>query len=123
MQFSRENAGDAHAILACSGSEVRLRDRAVQGSVIVTRETVLEGWRPPAPEDLTLEDFAGLLALTPDVVLLGTGDRQRLPPPALYAGFAARGIGLETMDNRAACRTYNVLLGEYRNVAVALILG
>jgi uncharacterized protein len=113
MQFSRENAGDAHAILACSGSEVRLRDRAVQGSVIVTRETVLEGWRPPAPEDLTLED----------VVLLGTGDRQRLPPPALYAGFAARGIGLETMDNRAACRTYNVLLGEYRNVAVALILG
>jgi uncharacterized protein len=122
MQFSRENAGDAHAILACSGGEVRLRDRVVQGSVIVTRETVLEGWRPPAPEALTLEDFAGLLALAPDVVLLGTGDRQRLPPPALYAGFAARGIGLEAMDNRAACRTYNVLLGEYRNVAVALML-
>ena len=122
MQFSRENADDAHAILACSGGEVRLRARAVRGSVIVTRETVLEGWRPPAPEALTLEDFAGLLALAPDVVLLGTGDRQRLPPPALYAGFAARGIGLETMDNRAACRTYNVLLGEYRNVAVALML-
>jgi len=122
MQFTRENAGEAHAILACSDFEVRLRDRTLRGSVIVLRDTVLEGWTPPAPESLALEDFAGLLALAPEVVLLGTGARQRLPPPALYADFAARGIGLEVMDNRAACRTYNVLLGEYRNVAAALML-
>ncbi|MDP9198497.1 MAG: MTH938/NDUFAF3 family protein, partial [Pseudomonadota bacterium] len=37
-----------------------------------------------------------------------------------FAAFAARGIGLEAMDNRAACRTYNLLLSEFRNVAVAL---
>jgi uncharacterized protein len=122
MQFTRENAGEAHAILACASGEVRLRDRALRGSVIITRDAVLEGWQPPAPEELTLEDFARLLPLTPEVVLLGTGDRQRIPAPALYAGFAARGIGLEVMDNRAACRTYNLLLGEYRDVAVALML-
>ncbi len=122
MQFTRDSAMDAHAILACTDEEVRLRDRAVRGSVIVTRDAVIEGWRPPAPESLTLDDFAGLLALAPEVVLLGTGSRQRMAPPALYAGFAARGIGLEVMDNRAACRTYNVLLGEFRDVAVALIL-
>ncbi len=122
MQFTRENAGEANAILACSSEEVRLRDRVVRGSVIVTRDTVLDDWRPAAPEALTLEDFRGLLELEPEVVLLGTGSRQRLPPPALYAAFAARGIGLEVMDNRAACRTYNLLLGEYRDVAVALIL-
>jgi uncharacterized protein len=51
-----------------------------------------------------------------------TGSRQRIPPPSLYTEFAARGIGLEVMDNRAACRTYNVLLGEARDVAVALML-
>jgi uncharacterized protein len=122
MQFTRENIGDAHVILGCTPEEVRLRDRAVRGSVIVTRDAVVEGWRPPAPEALTLEDFTRLIALAPEVVLLGTGDRQRLPPATLYAAFAARGIGLEVMDNRAACRTYNVLLGEYRNVAVALML-
>ena len=49
------------------------------------------------------------------------GDRQRLPSPALYAAFASRGIGLEVMDNRAACRTYNLLLGEFREVAIALM--
>jgi uncharacterized protein len=122
MQFIRDSTTGFNAILSCSDDEVRLRDRAIRGSVIVTRDTVLDGWQPPAPEALTLADFDGLLALAPEVVLLGTGSRQRLPPPALYADFAARGIGLEVMDNRAACRTYNVLLGEFREVAVALIL-
>jgi uncharacterized protein len=122
MQFTRDNAADAHAILACTDEEVRLRDRSVRGSLIVTRDAVLEGWQPPSPEALSLDDFRELLALKPDVVLLGTGSRQRLPPPSLYAAFAARGVGLEVMDNRAACRTYNLLLAEFREVAVALML-
>lgn len=122
MEFNRETAEQPNAILACTEEEVRLRDRAYRGSVIVTREAVVADWRPPAPEALTISDFSELLAHSPDVLLLGTGSRQRLPPPALYADLAARGIGLEVMDNRAACRTYNVLLGEFREVAVALML-
>ncbi len=122
MEFNREAAGEANAIVACTENEVRLRHRAIAGSVIVTRDTVQDDWRPPAPETLSIDDFANLLALAPEVVLLGTGSRQRLPPPALYAAFAERGIGLEVMDNRAACRTFNLLLSEYRDVAVALML-
>ncbi len=122
MQFTRDSATEANAILACTNEEVRLRDRVVRGSVIVTRDAVIDSWQPPAPEALTLQDFEGLLTLAPEVVLLGTGSRQHMPPHALYAAFASRGIGLEVMDNRAACRTYNVLLGEFRDVAVALML-
>jgi len=122
MQFTRENANDANAIVACTDREVRLPGRAIAGSVIVTRDAVIEDWRPPDVASLSIADFEPVLALRPEVVLLGTGERQRLPGPALYAEFAARGIGLEVMDNRAACRTYNVLLGEYRDVAVALML-
>jgi uncharacterized protein len=122
MQFTRENSDQANAIVACTDREVRLQGRSIAGSVIVTRDVVLEDWRPPAVDALSIGDFEALVALRPEVVLLGTGERQRLPGPALYADFAARGIGLEVMDNRAACRTYNVLLGEFRDVAVALIL-
>jgi len=122
MEFTRETASEANAILACTETEVRLRERTYQGSVIVTRGHVVDGWRPPAIDALTIGDFEALLALGPEVVLLGTGSRQHLPSLELYADFAARGIGLEVMDNRAACRTYNVLLGEFRDVAVALIL-
>jgi len=122
MQFTRENSDQANAIVACTDREVRLQGRSIAGSVIVTRDVVLEDWRPPAVDALSIGDFEALVALRPEVVLLGTGERQRLPGPALYADFAARGIGLEFMDTRAACRTYNVLLGELRDVAVALIL-
>jgi len=122
MQFIRENSDQANAILACTDREVRLQGRSIAGSVIVTRDAVLENWQPPDVAALSIGDFEALVALRPEVVLLGTGERQRLPGPTLYADFAARGIGLEVMDNRAACRTFNVLLGEFRDVALALML-
>jgi uncharacterized protein len=121
MQLSFEPPA-ANAILACSAGEVRLRDARFATSLIVTRDALIERWQHPALENLGIADFAALLPLAPEIVLLGTGDRQRLPPPALYAEFAVRGIGLEAMDNAAACRTYNLLLSEQRAVAVALML-
>ncbi len=122
MQFTREDANEAHAIVSCAEGEVRLRDRAFTSSLIVTRTEILEGWQPAAADALSIADFEKLIALEPELVLLGTGSRQRIPPPELYAEFAARRIGFEVMDNRAACRTFNLLLSEYRDVAVALML-
>ena len=122
MQIDRDPATEANAIVGCSDGELRLRGGSYTASVIVTRDRVIADWRPAAPDRLAIEDFAALLETPPEVLLLGTGASQRLPPPELYAAFAARGIGLEAMDNRAACRTYNLLLSEYRNVAVAILL-
>ena len=122
MQFTRDPGTEPNAIVACSPGEVRLRDRVYTTSLIVTRTAVIDGWRPAAVDELSIDDFAELLALSPEVVLLGTGVRQRMPPPALYAAFASRRVVLEVMDNGAACRTYNLLLSEFREVAVALML-
>jgi len=122
MQFTREDANEAHAILSCEEGEVRLRDRTYTSSLIVTRNAIIDRWQPVDAEALTIADFSELLSLAPEVVLLGTGPRQRIPPPALYADFATRRIGLEVMDSRAACRTFNLLLSEYRDVALALLL-
>lgn len=122
MQFTREDANEAHAIVACAEGEVRLRDRVYTASVIVTRTAIIDRWQPADAEALSIADFSELIDLEPELLLLGTGSRQRIPPPELYAGFAARRIGFEVMDNRAACRTFNLLLSEYRNVAVALML-
>ncbi len=122
MQFSRNQETEANAISACAAGLVRLRDREFTHSLIVTRTTVLDAWRPGPVDQLTIEDFKELLELAPEILLLGTGSSQHLPRPELYAAFAAHGIGLEVMDNRAACRTYNLLLSEFREVAVALLL-
>jgi uncharacterized protein len=122
MQITREPAADANAIIACHADEIRLRDARHTHSLIVTRDTVLARWIHPPVAQLTIRHFAALIELAPEIVLLGTGVKQQLPPPELYVAFAAHGIGLEAMDNAAACRTYNLLLSEYREVAVALML-
>ena len=73
-------------------------------------------------EELGTEHFAQLAALNAEVVIFGSGDRIRFPRPAWIAPLVARGVGVETMDTAAACRTYNILAGEGRNVVAALLL-
>jgi len=122
MQISREEGTVSNAIIAYAVGEIRMRDRVFHASLIAMRDAVIEQWMPAPVEQLTIDDFAQLLEHSPEVVILGTGPKQRMPPPELFAAFASRGIGLEVMDTGAACRTYNLLLSEYREVAVALIV-
>ena len=91
-------------------------------SLIVLPETPPRPWNVTAFEDLTEAHFSQIEADLPDVVILGTGERQRFIHPRLLAPFAARRVGVECMDNKAACRTYNILMGEGRKVTLALIL-
>ncbi len=122
MQISREEGIVSNAITAYAAGEIRMRDRVFHASLIATRDAVISEWTPAPVEQLAIDDFGRLLELSPEVVLLGTGPKQRMPPHELFAAFAARGIGLEVMDTGAACRTYNLLLSEFREVAVALIV-
>ncbi|HEY8357406.1 MAG TPA: Mth938-like domain-containing protein [Ramlibacter sp.] len=73
-------------------------------------------------EELDAGHFDMLAQLQVEVVIFGSGARIRFPRPAWLAGLAARRIGVETMDTAAACRTYNILAQEGREVAVALLL-
>lgn len=82
----------------------------------------MENWDIQDFESLAQGDLSALVSLKPELVLLGTGDLLRFPDSKLLAGLAAAGIGAEIMDTRAACRTYNILAEEGRNVAAALII-
>jgi uncharacterized protein len=91
-------------------------------SLIVMPETAPRDWDVAAFDDLTEAHFAQILADRPDVVILGTGARQRFVHPKLSAALTMGRIGVECMDNKAACRTYNILMGEGRKVTLALII-
>jgi uncharacterized protein len=78
-------------------------------------------WSVESFDKLRAEDFALFESLGVDIVLLGTGRRQRFPHPRLTAALAKGGIGVEVMDLQAACRTYNILVAEERKVAAALL--
>ena len=92
-------------------------------SLTVMPETPPQAWPVAAFEDLTAAHFEAIAATAPDVVILGTGERQRFIHPRLIASLSNLRIGVECMDNQAACRTYNILMGEGRKVTLALILG
>ena len=91
-------------------------------SLTVMPEVPPRPWPVGAFEDLTEAHFEAIAAESPDVVILGTGARQRFVHPRLLASLSARRIGVECMDNQAACRTYNILMGEGRKVILALII-
>lgn len=93
-----------------------------QYSLIVLPESKPQQWSAASFEQLNNLDFAHIEATEPDVVILGTGNRQRFVHPRLTAALAAKRIGVECMDNQAACRTYNILMAEGRKVALALIM-
>ena len=91
-------------------------------SLIVMPEASPRPWNAPTFESLSVDHFNQIEEDTPDVVILGTGERQRFVHPKLIAALSKRHIGVECMDSKAACRTYNVLMGEGRKVTLALII-
>jgi uncharacterized protein len=90
-------------------------------SLLVLPEIEPTTWPVTAFDALTVDHFAQINATQPDVVIVGTGKRQRFAHPKLTAILTDRRIGVECMDNQAACRTYNILMAEGRKVALALI--
>jgi len=91
-------------------------------SLTVMPEVPPAAWPAESFDSLTSAHFEGIAAAGPDVVILGTGARQRFIHPRLVQPLTARRIGIECMDNQAACRTYNILMGEGRKVVLALIM-
>ena len=90
-------------------------------NLIVLPESIIPEWSTATPATLAEGDMQKLLELGSEIILLGTGRRQRFPPGTLMRPFAPAGIGLEIMDLQAACRTYNILAAEGRKVAAALL--
>ena len=101
---------------------VRLGVVEYRDNVLVTPERIVTGWTPGGFDTLSEADFAALVELKPEVVLLGTGASLRFPHPRLTRALTDAGIGVEVMDTPAACRTFNILAAEGRRVVAAVIL-
>jgi uncharacterized protein len=122
MRFTQDATSASHLIRAYTAGEVRIDDVVHRGTVIVSASAVIDVPEIHCADDLADFDPARLLALEPEVVLIGTGPRQVFAPTAFRSKFLSAGIGFEVMDTGAACRTYNVLLGEQRRVAALLMV-
>lgn len=108
-------------VTAYDDSGVDINLSRYRNSLVVMPEMPPFDWPVTSFEALTAENIAQINAAAPDVVILGTGSRQRFIHPKLITSLTERRVGIECMDNQAACRTYNILMAEGRKVALALI--
>ncbi len=111
-----------YAIRGYGPGEVRINDVVYTQSVILTRNRLDAGWNPPPLAEWTPATLDPLLAHDPEILLLGTGNRIHLLGTPFLAHALHHGAGLEVMDTGAACRTFNILVGEGRKVAAGLII-
>lgn len=123
MKLHHTTTQQYQTVTAYDESGVDINLKHFTHSLLVLPEIAPVRWPVAAFDALTADNFQQIGALQPDVVILGTGVRQRFVHPRLTASLTAARIGVECMDNRAACRTYNILMAEGRKVALALIFG
>lgn len=121
MKLHPELNPSLNTVTAYGEGFIEINRRRFEGALILQPEGEVISWQATSFELLEAEHFASLAAHAPDLVVLGTGARQRFPHPRITASLIDAGVGVEVMDTRAACRTYNILMGEGRRVLAALL--
>ena len=123
MKFSEDYGNARYPITGYGDDYVQVNQIRYEQSLIITVDELIADWGPARPSDLMQEQVLQVLIdRHPEIVLLGTGRRIHFPPPQVMALFAKNHIGLEVLDSASACRTFNILLSEGRNVATALLM-
>ena len=122
MKFTEHRDSHLYTVKQYQPGLVKINDVTLTQSCVISQNEILEDWGCDHIDALTPAHLDALLAFSPEVILLGTGETQTFPAPSLLAHCAAQGIGVEVMSNPAACRTYNVLTTEDRPVVLALML-
>jgi uncharacterized protein len=122
MKFSEHQDSNILTVKHYQPGSVKINDRTIDKSCYCNQQQLIENWGCRKIEELNKEHLDELISLKPDVIILGTGEQQVFPSAELFAYCSQQGIGLDVMNNSAACRTYNVITTEERYVVLALIL-
>ncbi len=122
MKFAQDRQDEGYVITAYDNDSVSINGKPFDKSFIVTPTTLKENWSVTSINQLMQNHVEQLLALNPELIIIGTGNKLIFPAVELYSNIIQRGIGVDFMDTGAACRTYNILMSEDRDVVAGLIL-
>lgn len=121
MKFTEHRDSQINTVKRYQAGQVQVNQQVISTSCFITHDSIETDWPCKAINALNNALLDQLLALQPEVIILGTGETQEFPEPKWFAYCASKGVGLEVMTNNAACRTYNVLTTEERDIVLALI--
>ena len=121
MKFSLESLDGGYVINAYEPGIIQVNGDPYSSSLLIMPDKLISDWEVSNIDDLEQRHLSALIQYQPDILILGTGEHQIFPHPSLFTSLMDMGIGYEVMNTAAACRTYNVLLSEDRQVLAALI--
>ena len=116
MKFAQDKQDEGYVITAYGDDSVSINGKPFQESLIITPTKLEENWSITSIDQLTKNHIEQILALNPELILIGTGNKLTFPAVELYSSIIKQGIGVDFMDTGAACRTYNILMSEDRDV-------
>lgn len=121
MNFTRDPLSPVTVHQVEPGS-ITIGGEVIRENVLIFRDEIQRDIAIDDAAALQEQDLEDLLAMRPEIVIFGTGWTSQRPPRELVFAMARRGIGFETMDTPAACRTFNILVGEGRDAAAILVI-
>ena len=122
MKLQSDPHSGANTITGYGDGYVEINQTPYAHAVLLSSDGAISAWPVESFDSLKASDFDPMITLKPELILIGTGSRQRFPKPELLKSLISAKIGFEIMDSQAACRTYNILVGEGRQVLLALIV-
>ena len=122
MKLHLTTAENNNLITGYGEDFIEINKKRYEQSLIVLANQLILDWNVTTFAAFTAEHFAGILEINPEVLLLGTGSKHQFLHPKLAQNLIEKGIPIECMTTAAACRTYNILMSEGRNVAAALLI-
>jgi uncharacterized protein len=122
MQLTQDPAEGYLFVRSCAPRAITIVDREITRSFVLAPDQVVEDWPVTNAAEFDAAAADIIAAMNPEVVLLGTGERQVFPPREALVALLRRRIGVEVMDNAAASRTYNLLASEGRRAVAAFML-
>ena len=122
MQLVLERPDYAYSLRGADGRHALVNERTLTRSFLIAPDALVESWPVVDITAMRPADLEPLLALQPELIVLGSGETQAFPPADVLATCLQRGIGLEAMTNAAAARTFNVLASEGRRVVAGFVL-
>ncbi len=122
MKLQSDPHSGANTITGYGDGYIEINKIPYSHAVLLSSDGEILEWAVKSFDELSPADFTQMASLKPELIIIGTGKRQRFPKPELLKTLIEAKLGFEVMDSQAACRTYNILVGEGRQVLLALIV-
>lgn len=122
MALSEDMIFNRYSIQAYEQGQITVNDKIYTKSLVLSPDKIIESWPVSNVTQLETQHLQCIIDLKPDVILLGTGEKQIFPDVQILGFFGQQGYSVEVMNTGALCRTFNILVAEERNVVAAFIL-